>query len=827
VTRARPRSWLVAGAAALVVVLVGGRWLALEIAERAWAASVPGGEVYVVGHDVARLVSGLILLLTIGWGTGNVFLVYRAIGSVQLPRRLGDLEIVEAVPQRVLLGGTLTTGLVFGFLLALGTGDWWMAARLASHAPRFGVADPLLQRDLGFYVGQLPWLERMQGLFLRASVTGTILVALLYLGMGSLRFRRWLPQTSAHARGHLGLLLAATALALAWGAVLDPAETVAGLHGALDQGTLEVRLPGAAFVTALATVATIISLVWAVRDRPALLVASWSALLGAVAIVFLVVPAVWHGAAPDTDATFVAERTRLERLAYGTESLADGAPPAWPTTEAAVLALPLWDAGRVGAATARRAPQLLGPHSQVAGIGLSVHGHDGSRASWLVAQMPDLEALAHVQPAPQWTDLHRGSWAHAGRPVVAVEADSGLRFASLATRDSAAWFGPGFREFAVVAADSWPALRASGIALAGSWRRTALAWALQSPELTRKETDGLLVLWRRDVVERLQRLAPFAKFDVPAPLVADGTLWWVAYGYLESEAFPLVRRLEWQGRPLRYLRAGLVGAVSAASGETRLYLTPGADSLAATWARVLDPLVQPSESLPAALRSQLPYPRQAFRIAAALVTPARTDSAAWLPRPRDPFEVVAPVTEAGAETRVWTAQGFETGTPREVTALVAATIGPQGPELFAWRPSPTVRLPGVLVGSPQPPTAPGVLRLWNVGGLLFSAQALFNEPVSGGPPAGIDAVFLTWSDRRGQGATPWAALRDLLAAGRGEHLAADTSLAARWQEARRLAAQADAALAAGDLEAFGRYYRQLTQLLDLSRRTLAPASGPR
>src|SRR3989441_5880322 len=231
--------------------------------------------------------------------------------------------------------------------------------------------------------------------------------------------------------------------------------------------------------------------------------------------------------------------------------------------------------------------------------------------------------------------------------------------------------------------------------------------------------------------------------------------------------------------------------------------------------------------LPAALRSQLPYPRQAFRIAAALVAPARTDSAAWLPRSREPFELVAPVTEAGAETRVWTAQGFETGTPREVAALVAATMGPQGPELFAWRPSPTVRLPGVLVGSPQPPTAPGVLRLWNVGGLLFSEQALFNEPVSGGPPAGIDAVFLTWSDRRGQGATPWAALRDLLAARRGEHLAADTSLAARWEEARRLAAQADAALAAGDVEAFGRYYRQLRQLLDLGRRTLAPASGPR
>src|SRR3989454_4396490 len=185
--------------------------------------------------------------------------------------------------------------------------------------------------------------------------------------------------------------------------------------------------------------------------------------------------------------------------------------------------------------------------------------------------MPDLDAVAHLQPAPLWTDLHRGGWAHAGRPVVAVEADSGLRFAPLATRDSAAWFGPGFREFAVVAADSWPALRASGIALAGSWRRTALAWALQSPELTRKETDGLLVLWRRDVVERLQRLAPFARVDAPRPLVAGGTLWWVAYGDLESEAFPLVRRLGGERRPLPPPRAGPLGAVGPAGGETRLY----------------------------------------------------------------------------------------------------------------------------------------------------------------------------------------------------------------------------------------------------------------
>jgi len=827
VTRPRRRSWLVAGAAVLVVLLVGGRGVAIETAERAWAASIRGGEAYIAGRDVARLVSGLILLLAVAWGTGNVFFVYRAIGSVQLPRRLGDLEIVEAVPQRVLLGGTITSGLVFGLLLALGTGDWWMSARLAAHPPRFGIADPLLHRDLGYYVGQLPWLARVQGLLLLASVTGTVLVALLYFGMGSLRFRHWTPQTSAHARAHLGLALAATALALAWGAALDPAETVAGLHGALERGVRDVRIPGAALVAALASVATVASLVWALRDRPTFLVASWGALLGVALLVYLVLPAVWRGRGRDPAAGFVAERTRLERLAFGAEPLAEGPPPGWPTPDAAAMALPLWDPGRVRAAAARRSPDLLGPRADVAAIALSPHGQGGGRATWLVAPMPSLEALTRAQPPPGWTDVHRGGWARAGRPLAAVEADSGLVFAQLMTHDSAAWFGPGFREFAVAAPDSWPALRASGIALGRWWRRAALAWALQSPELARAETDGLLLLWRRDVVERLQRLAPFARFDAPDPLVADGGLWWVAYGYLESEAFPLVRRMEVRGHPVRYLQAGLVGAVSAASGETQLYLAPGADSLAAAWARILAPLVRPIDSLPLALRSRLPYPRQTFRIAAALASSASSDSAGWTARPREPFEVIAPATEGSAEPRVWTAQGFERGTPREFAALVAAAMGPHGPELFAWRPTPPVRLPSGLVGSPQPPTAPGVLRLWNAGGGLFSWQALFKEPVTGGPPSGIDTVFLTWNDRRGQGTTPWAALHDFLAGGRSDRLAGDTSLAARWEDARRLAAQADAALTAGDLEAFGHYYRQLKQLLQLGRRPLAPAPRPR
>jgi len=410
-------------------------------------------------------------------------------------------------------------------------------------------------------------------------------------------------------------------------------------------------------------------------------------------------------------------------------------------------------------------------------------------------------------------------------------------------RDSTAWFGPGFAEFAVASPDTWPATRASGIPLRGWTRRIALAWSLQSPELARAETDGLLLLWRRDVRDRLERLAPFATFDAPTPVVAGDVLWWVAFGYVAAETFPLARRMEWDGRPVRYLRAGLVGAVSAGSGDTRLYLVPGADSLATAWARWFKPLIRPPDSLPAALRAQLPYPLEAFRLQAALVAQSRDDSAAWTPQPREPFQLVAPGADASGESRVWVGQGFETGTGPEFAGLLAGAMSAAGPQLVLWRPTPPVRLPGVLVGSTE--TAPGVLRLWNVAGQLFSEQAQFFQPATagGGDEGGgagggsggsggraeragvirLKNVYLTWgTDRTAEGATPAAALRALLAT--SPHAApADTSLAARWEEARRLAGQAEAALGAGGLEALGRYYSQLKELLGVGRRPLAPS----
>jgi hypothetical protein len=787
VTRSRRRTTYLIGAAVLVVALVGGRWLAVETVERAWDRTFAGGDALVQARVLGWLLQGLVLAFAIAWASGNLLIVYRAIGSVQMPRRLGDLEIVEAVHHRVLFGITVVLGVVTGALLSLGTGEWWRHALLASSPPVIGVADEVLGRDAGYYIGVLPWRAALQNraMILTSGVLG--LVALLYGLIGSVSIRRGRIRASDHARAHLAVLLACFALVIAWGAALDPAEVTAGLHGPVDQAALSVRVPGAIFVAAVAVITAIISLVWGWRDRPNLILAGWAALILSLAAGYIVIPGVVRASGTNEGTRLSRHRAELEREAFALADLTERAPPAFPSGEAAALHMPLWDPGRIAAASG-------GSAASIALLGVPAADR-AYRPVWLVGPTAGRTAA----PAR-----------------LAAETDTGLAINPVRLADSAVLFLPGVHGTLVLSPDSGRAVRNAAIPVTGAWRRFALAWTIQSWDLLRGESADRLLLYRRDVTERLERLAPFARFGAPAPMVRDGGLWWVSWGYVSSELFPLARELPWRDGTTRYLRAGLIGAVRGGTGETHLWLAPGYDSLTAVWARHFRPLIEPAVRLPADLRARLAYPPEQFQIAVAQLErfSGGNDSARWTSRPNVPFQVVTP---PGGE--VWTGVGLvsRAGMPTRFEGILAGVVGAQRSELYFWSSSSTrggMRLPGELLGSML--VKPGQLRIWPAGASVITMQAQFVEPTgSTTPPVPrLADVFVTLDGRSGRGPTALAALLG------GSETVTDTSLAARYQRARRLAARADSALGAGDLERFGRLWRSLM-------RELAPAHRPR
>jgi hypothetical protein len=706
---------------------------------------------------------------------------------------------VEAVPRRTLLITTIVVGIVLGTLLSLGTGEWWRHAVLAASPPHFGVSDSTnLGNDAGYYVSVLPWLDALQNRTLILVLAALGVVALLYALIGSLRIRRGRLRAGDYARAHLGALLACLALVITWGAVLDPAEIVGGFHGVVDQAALSVRIPGAAVVAAVGVVTTLISLVWAWRDRPNLIVAGWTALLLSVVAGYFVIPGFVRASARADGGDLRTHRAALERTAFGLDGLDSTAPPRFASSEAAVRTIPLWDPAHV--AIAGSAP--------VTAVALRPPRAEDRGAVWMIA--PTNAPATTTAPAPPAPPVR-----------LALETDSGLALTAMPLRSARLLFGPGLAGAVTLPADSAPVHgdgAGDGIPLVGAWRRFAIAWTTQDWSLARGESGGKRLLWRRDVTDRLERLAPFAHFGAPAPLLRDGALWWFSWGYLSDEAFPLVRPLPWRDDATRFLRAGLIGAVSVGTGETHVWLAPGYDSLTAAWARRFKPLIEPAERLPADVRAQLTYPVELFTIATSQLLRASADSTAqtgWIARPREPFQLGGPGAPGEPGGTVWTGVALESGTiaPRRFVGLLAGAITPRGQELHLWSPSSTSpeRLPGQLVGSTQ--LRPGQLRVWRAATSIITVQAQLLDPVGLQPrTARVVEVYVTFDGKSGRGLTARTALLG------GEQIVVDTTLAARWERVRRMAIRADSALGAGDLEKFGNLWGQLLRELVQAQR---------
>src|SRR5439155_934894 len=107
---------------------------------------------------------------------------------------------------------------------------------------------------------------------------------------------------------------------------------------------------------------------------------------------------------------------------------------------------------------------------------------------------------------------------------------------------------------------------------------------------------------------RLAAVAPFAHWSPPTPRLLQSGLVWESDGLLLGGFFPASARIPWGGATISMVRPALLGVVNARTGGVRIFRDDPADSLAAAWARITDPLIEPPSAVPAELRSFRSYP---------------------------------------------------------------------------------------------------------------------------------------------------------------------------------------------------------------------------
>jgi uncharacterized membrane protein (UPF0182 family) len=152
-----------------------------------------------------------------------------------------------------------------------------------------------------------------------------------------------------------------------------------------------------------------------------------------------------------------------------------------------------------------------------------------------------------------------------------------------------------------------------GIAMGGFLRRVLLAF--DRGDLTKVPFSDDInsesrLLMRRNVVARLQALAPFLAFDRDPYIVVgtDGRLSWIIDAYTSSASYPYSAQSSLDDQPVNYIRNSVKAVVDAYDGAVTFYIFDSADPILAAWRGIFPGLFKDASAMPAWLRAHVRYP---------------------------------------------------------------------------------------------------------------------------------------------------------------------------------------------------------------------------
>jgi uncharacterized protein len=625
-------------AAALFLLLIGGRVAAEFVVELLWYRSI--------GHErvfwTARL-AGLAVRAGVAIPIGlfvfvNLWVVSRTLGAIRVRRRYGNIEIAERLPQGYIYA-------VVGVLAVFSA--WWLSstmgdavAVLAALSPTtWGLTDPIHGRDAAFYVFQYPIISRVQSLAGLTVFWTALLAAASYVATSAIRVVDGRPIVSPAARRHLGVLVALFLVVLAWSFWLDRYAIIIagqGVAQALGYTDASARLPGKLIATLLTllTAAAIAYGTWVGRARLAL--ASFAFLIVGLVATHQVYPSLIQRLVVEPnefprESAFIEHHLRFTRHAFGLAELRreplPWEPPGALDVESArrrLAGVPLWDERPLLEAFIQR--QSLFQYYDFASAHTDRYGPPGAAEQVAIA-VRELEPRRLPEQTQTWQNLHFRYVASEGvvvSPTARMTEDAAPLFyvadlnptrlspqapSDLALTESSIYFSERTRGYIILRDPGGP----HGVPLDSWWRRLVFAWAFQSRNLllSGEITQESRIVYGRHVADRARAVAPFLHFtqDRPAlPVVHEGRVVWIVEGYTLSPTFPLSLARPFDGRNARYVRNSAKVVVDGVSGDVTVFAAEPDDPILRTYGEIFTGLVRPLEEMPPTLRRHLRVP---------------------------------------------------------------------------------------------------------------------------------------------------------------------------------------------------------------------------
>jgi hypothetical protein len=597
---------------------------------------------------------GLLMFL---FALGNLFQANR--GKFPVSSLFGNIYRIKREEAERLVR---PLGMLAALILAILAGQWgamrWERVLLFANTAAVGIKDPVIGKDIGFYLFQLPLLEMLKG-FLLFVVSATMLMAAgVYYLRGGIALTERGVQVDWRVRRHLAVLAGIFALVINAGFYLDGFRLLltgnGAVHGA-GYGDVNARLP-VYRILCIITPLTAILLVTGIWKG------KWARALLAPVIVFAVYgigikayPAMLQKfkVAPNElalETPYIANDIRFTRFGYDLEKIeaipfdADlkltGADIA--ANDATIKNIRLWD----------HAP-LLKTYSQLQQIRTYYKFYDVDNDRYMVngqytQVMLSPRELSYADlPSRNWIN-ERLIFTHGngltfgpvsriskeGLPEFFVKDIPPVSLADIRVSRPEIYYGELSNEYVIVATRvpefSYPTATGNinttykgkgGVAIDTFARKALFAARFRSEKilLSSDITGKSRILYNRNIGERVKEIAPFLRFENdPYMVVADdGSLKWIIDAYTFSDHLPCSKPLS---DGTNYLRNSVKAVVDAYDGSVSFYTSDPDDVIIKVYGKIFPGLFRPLSAMPEDLRRHVRYPHQFLQIQAAIFT---------------------------------------------------------------------------------------------------------------------------------------------------------------------------------------------------------------
>ena len=567
-------------------------------------------------------------------------------------------------------------------LIGLYSASSWATWLYAIHAVPFGRVDPVLGRDISFYLFRLPMLELAHGIALTTLILTIAGVAGAHVAAGNLALDPMRGVIAGGgARRHLSFLAAGLLVVLAFGAWLRIPQLLTEQSGVVFGASyvdVHARMPAyrVLVVAALAGAGLAVYQAFALRLTPIMLaiglyviVGICGSAYGGVVQRFVVGPNEQVRETP-----YIDNNIRATREAFGLDqveerSLSGDARLSRADLErnaATIENVPLWNN-----------QPLLDTFGQIQEIRTyyDFNSVDNDRyyidGRYRQIMLSARELNSRSLPSRTWIN-EQLTFTHGygltlgpvnevtpeGLPVLFIRDLPIASTVDLKVTQPAIYYGelPETHVFVKTKTEEFDYPRGEdnvfatyqgngGVPLGGLWRRLLFAIRFRSTDtfFSPTLTPESRVMMHRRISDRVHKIAPFLTFD-PDPYLAisGGRLIWIQDAYTTSDRYPYASAA---GR-INYIRNAVKVTIDAYHGTTLFHLLDPNDPIAATIGRAFPTLFRPFAEMPEDLRKRLRYPQEIFAIQAAMFATFHMTSPAVFYNREDQWEI--PSFDVGA-----------------------------------------------------------------------------------------------------------------------------------------------------------------------------------